>query len=94
MLTLGRKLTSFHLEMMTFGIKRGHVVGLWLAEVAIVLAYLPGWIRRPFPDPWASGAAPDAYLREDQREACGGAELRRWSGCSLVDVVQAAEHWP
>jgi hypothetical protein len=25
---------------------------------------------------------------------CRGAEVRRWSGCSLVDVVQAAEHWP
>jgi hypothetical protein len=65
----GRKLTSFHLEMMTFGIKRGHAVGAWPAELAIVLAYLPGWIRKPFPDPWASGTAGDAYLREGQREA-------------------------
>jgi hypothetical protein len=63
----GTRLTR--LELMTAAIKRGHPIGVWSAEVATVLAYLPGWIRGSFPDPWQPGTAVDAYLTADRREA-------------------------
>jgi hypothetical protein len=65
----GRRLTSFHIEMMTTAIKRGHEIGTWSAEVATVLFYLPSWIMSGFPDPWQPGTPVDAYLTADRREA-------------------------
>ncbi len=64
----GHHLSSFHVELMVRGIKQGYAIGDWPSEVAVVLSYLPSWLRTPLSDPWSEGARVDGYLASNTRE--------------------------
>jgi hypothetical protein len=63
----GQHLRSFHIELMVEAIKRGHHIGSWPQEVAVVLEYMLSWLANAFPDPWAPGGKIDAYLSTIKR---------------------------
>lgn len=83
----GHHLSSFHMELTVERAERGCSLRSWPAEVADLLRVLPGWVRRPFPDPWPDGQRIDNYLSADERDRAA-----RMLESDALAAAQAEKH--